>query len=374
MAHICVDARMINNSGIGVYTRKYIESLLNEKGFEITLLGKKEDLNKYFDLSTIRSLIYADMPIYSLEEQIKLPVLIPKCDIFWSPHYNIPLFFIKAKKRLVTIPDVFHLAHLDQLSFTQKIYATIVTKAAAKVSDRVLTISKFSQAEIVRLTRVDDDKIQSIYLGIDADYFHYINDSKIYAQVQKRYSLPKDYILFVGNVKPNKNLKALIEAFAAIANDFPNLHLLIAGKKDGFINGDNLVFEKVIHDASLMSRIIFSGYVLSEDLPALYSMANVFVFPSLYEGFGFPPLEAMACLCPVVASNQASIPEVCGKAAFYINPTDINDIANGIRTVLTNHSYREKLINIGSSKAKEYSWSDSKQYFLAEIYKLLSDG
>ncbi len=373
MIRLCVDARMVNNSGIGVYTRKYIDFLLADNTINVGLIGKENELVPYFGLPQRWHLIEADIPIYSVQEQVKLPLLIPACDLFWSPHYNIPLLPIKAKKRLVTIPDVFHLAHLGSLTIAQRMYAKLVTNAAAWQSDKILTISTFSEREIVRYTGIKEDKIKTIYLGLDRRLFRYIADEHIQQRVREQYQLPKRYILFVGNVKPNKNLRALINAFAKLAGTIPDVYLLIAGKKDGFITGDSTLFAQIEQNDVLKKRIVFSGYVANEDLPVLYSMASVFAFPSLYEGFGFPPLEAMACQCPVVASDRASIPEICGDAAFYVNPTNINDLADGIQRVLTDSSCRKQLVEAGIRKVHQYDWLHSQQQFMQEVQQLANE-
>jgi glycosyltransferase involved in cell wall biosynthesis len=364
---------MVNNSGIGVYTRKYIDFLLADNTINVGLIGKENELVPYFGLPQRWHLIEADIPIYSVQEQVKLPLLIPACDLFWSPHYNIPLLPIKAKKRLVTIPDVFHLAHLGSLTIAQRMYAKLVTNAAAWQSDKILTISTFSEREIVRYTGIKEDKIKTIYLGLDRRLFRYIADEHIQQRVREQYQLPKRYILFVGNVKPNKNLRALINAFAKLAGTIPDVYLLIAGKKDGFITGDSTLFAQIEQNDVLKKRIVFSGYVANEDLPVLYSMASVFAFPSLYEGFGFPPLEAMACQCPVVASDRASIPEICGDAAFYVNPTNINDLADGIQRVLTDSSCRKQLVEAGIRKVHQYDWLHSQQQFMQEVQQLANE-
>lgn len=370
MLSVCVDARMVNNSGIGVYTRKYITHLLAQDEFRLSLIGKGQELDGYFGSSRNWHLIPSDAPIYSVQEQIKLPLLIPACDLFWSPHYNIPLSPTRARKRLVTVPDVFHLAHLETLSPAQKIYASVVTNAAVRWSDKVLTISKFSEQEIIRLTGVRAGKVKAIHLGLDTTQFRYVGDIDVQREVRERYQLPQQYVLFVGNVKPNKNLRALVSAFAELAPTMPELHLLIAGKKDGFITGDRTLFNQIDQNRVLTERIVFSGYVAADDLPVLYSMAQVFAFPSLYEGFGFPPLEAMACGCPVVASNRGSIPEICGDAALYINPADPTELANGIRQVLTDAQRRDELIRRGGQKVAEYNWPHSQRQFEQEVREL----
>ncbi len=363
---------MIHNSGIGVYIRHYIKYVLGRNSFsKNTLIGRKVDLDKYFSQFPNWEHIEADFPIYSVAEQLRLPFLVPACDVFWSPHYNIPLFPIRAKRHLVTIPDVYHLAYYETLSTAQKIYARIVTNSAVYKADRISTISLYSKKEIQRFTGVASSKIEVIYLGIDNSMFHPITNTNVRNQVKSDYNLPDQFILFVGNVKPNKNLQRLVEGFAKLLKELPDIKLVITGKQEGFITGDPTLFARIKTDKELDDRIIFTGYVESDDLPVLYSLAKLFAFPSIYEGFGFPPLEAMACGCPVVASNATSIPEVCGDAALYVDPLSPDDIARGIRTVVTNSTLRNQLIQSGYQQCGQYNWNKSSEQFVALIDKLL---
>ncbi len=159
MIHFCADARMINNSGIGVYVRQHIQFILTQNSFKITLLGRRAELNHYFGQFQNWNLIDADFPIYSVTEQLRLPLLIPTCDVFWSPHYNIPVSPIRARRHLVTIPDVYHLAYYDTLSYAQKLYARVVVNAAVRKPNRITTISHYSKQEIKRFTGATDSKI-----------------------------------------------------------------------------------------------------------------------------------------------------------------------------------------------------------------------
>ncbi|GAB3641882.1 glycosyltransferase family 4 protein [Spirosoma arcticum] len=368
----CADVRMINNSGIGVYIRHFIRALLADSMCSVILIGRSKELNAYFQPDAYKH-IEADFPIYSIIEQLKLPLLVPACDVFWSPHYNIPLLPIRARRRLATVPDVFHLAHLETLTTAQKVYAQVVTKAAARQSDRVTTISQFSTREIVRLTGIKDAKIKVILLGMDTDLFHRAEDETVRQRVQRNYNLPDQYILFVGNVKPNKNLRRLVDGFAKLPAELSNLKLVITGKREGFITGDPALFARIRADQVLADRIVFTGFVDGEDLPVLYSLATLFAFPSIYEGFGFPPLEAMACGCPVVASNASSIPEICGTAAFYVDPTNPDDIARGLQEVLTNSLLREELIKAGKQHVLMYDWLKSERQFVQQVYQLANE-
>ncbi|OIN56519.1 glycosyltransferase family 4 protein [Arsenicibacter rosenii] len=365
---VCIDARMINNSGIGVYILNHIKNYLYDDEIELILIGDKNNLIACLGSSFTRAVIIEDLTqIYTIKEQISLYLQIPECDIFWSPHYNIPLLPVKARKRLVTIHDTYHLTYASTLSLPQRIYSKLVLSQAVTKSDAIICDSYFTRDEIKK--HFPDISLDPfvIHLGIDHSLYRKIDDTSLKDRLKSKYQVPDNYILFVGNVKPNKNLSTLVKALGVINKQGLDRKLVIIGKREGFIGKDDTLTELLNNDYELSRNVIFTGFVENEDLPILYNLASVFVFPSLYEGFGFPPLEAMACGCPVVASNFASIPEVCGNAAFYINPNSAESIANGILSVLNDNELRNKLVLAGLKHVHRYLWSDT----VSETKKIL---
>ena len=362
--HISFDARMLHASGIGVYLQNLIPAL--SETFRLTLIGNKEGLKHYN-----AEVIHTDTPIYSFQEIINFPRLVPDCDVFWSPHYNVPLLPIKARKRLVTIHDVYHLAHFHTLSLKQKLYAKVMMQAAVKKSDQIITVSAFSRDEIVKYTGLSPDKISIIHNGVDHNLFSPVSDSDLKQAVCQKYELPDKFLLFVGNVKPHKNLLTLINAFDQIRDKLPDHTLLIVGKKEGFITGDGSLYDRIRQSPTLEDRISFTGFVDSEDLPVIYSLADLFVFPSLYEGFGLPPLEAMACGCPALVSDRASIPEACGNAATYVNPENSTALAKAMLDLLNMSMVeKEKMVKTGMARASDFTWEQSLQRHIELIRNL----
>jgi len=337
MKRLILDGRMLKSSGIGRYIRNLIPFLAKE--FKLTLLVRKEDVPLLENLKNVNILPF-ESSIYSIKEQILFPFKIPRGDIFWSPHYNVPLLPIRAKKRVVTIHDVFHLAFKHQLTIPQRIYAKFMLNTAVKHSDVILTVSNFSKNEIFNYLK-PSKPVKVVYNGLTSDWF------KI-----KPIPLTKreNYILFVGNVKPHKNLIRALKAFSLL--DDKNLKFKIVGKKEGFITTDKEV-EKFAQ--LLGERVEFTGEVSEDELKELYKKAKLLIFPSIYEGFGYPPLEAMACGTPVVASNVASIPEVCADAAFYINPFKVESIYKGLKEVLNNLYLQQRLQEKGLKRVKKFS-------------------
>jgi glycosyltransferase involved in cell wall biosynthesis len=299
------------------------------------------------------SLLNANLPIYSFQEQWLFPKLIPPCDIFWSPHYNIPLRSIRAKKRIVTIHDACHLALQKSLGIAERLYAHVLFRQAVSRSDAIVTDSVFSQTELCKYLSVSPDRLRVIYPGVDFDRFSAPQTS---FPIRKKYALPASFFLFVGNVKPHKNLRLILDAYRQSPIEIP---LVMIGKIKGLLNPDPLI--ATLHQNR---HVISVGEVNDEEIPQFYKLATALIFPSLYEGFGLPPLEAMAAGCPTIVSNRASLPEVCGDASYYIDPEHPDELAFAMRNVAGHQALREKLIEKGSVQARRFSWANTIQNYI----------
>lgn len=353
MTKLVIDARMIRHSGIGTYLQSLLPFIVDN--YQLTLLGDMDVLKGFSWFSKVNVIPFT-VSILSIQEQFYLPRLIPACDVFWSPQYNIPLLPIRAKKRLVTIHDVYHLAYFSFLTFQQKIYAYSMLNMAVKLSDSIVTVSDFSRREIELYTRPKAGSVKVIYNGVDASWFSSTLPHEAQIVIRAKYALPARYLLYVGNVKPHKNLKRLITALRNIDKDYK---LVIVGKREGFVTGDHELNAMLNHDLELKGRVLFTGHVEATELASIYQMACLLVFPSLYEGFGLPPLEAMAAGCPTVVSSAASLVEVCGDASVYCDPLDVNSITFAIQRVLDDSGYAEQLIKKGFSQVEKYKWIQS---------------
>lgn len=351
---ICFDARMTSASGIGVYIKNLLPlTIAYFKNHNFILLGKQQELkylHERFNFSNV-SIININSKIYSIKEQFELIKKIPpSTDLFWSPHYVFPFFY--KGKILVTVHDVFHLSDYSK-GFFKKKYAKIMFNALSARASRIVCVSSFTKNELNKYIKINKNKVIVIQNGFESSL---IIDSEIKDRIH-----PKPYLLFVGNVKPHKNLSVLIESFSNLKSEIPH-DLVIVGKRSGFITPDSFSLE---HAKTLMGdRVVFTDYINDADLLNYYKYADVLVFPSLYEGFGFPPLEAMRARCPVVVSNAASMPEVCGDAAVYFDPKESVDLSKKILKVLQNKEFRESVILKGLEQIKKYSWErTAKQYF-----------
>lgn len=341
MKRVCVDARLIHASGIGTFLKNLLSILSKEPSIELVLLHREQDYS--FLLPYTSRLIAIKSSIYSMKEQMELPLKIPACDLFWSPHFNVPLFPIRARKRMVTIHDVYHLAHLKSFSIFKRLYAQIVINGACLFSDCTTTISDFSRGEILKHCKIKPKKLTRIYPGISAHF----KPTPISSAVRAKYGLPDRYILSVSNFKPHKNISRLISAFEGLQE---KISLVLAGPA------------AIKHPCS--KPITYTGFIEDADLPALYSAAEAFIFPSLYEGFGYPPLEAMACGCPVIAARAASMPEVCEEAALYIDPVDPASIQQGIEDLLNDPKQKASLIQKGFKRVQAFQAISTAKAFL----------
>jgi glycosyltransferase involved in cell wall biosynthesis len=315
---------MINHSGIGTYIKNMIPNLIGH--YSLALLGNTQILES-FPWSHQVKIFSADFPIYSISEQINLPRNVPESRLFISPHYNIPLRKVPAEKRVVVIHDVNHLVDINKISSVKKIYARYMIKAAIRKSDKIITDSKFSQKEITNHISTYGKVIKVVYCSINSEGIRNLISQIDLEEFRNKYDLPSNYFLYLGSIKRHKNLISALKAFKLVIKKYPKQKMVVIGVKP-----DDFFKNKETND--LREGVIVPGYIPDCELPALYANALCLVFPSLYEGFGLPPLEAMNYGCPVIASNVSSIPEVCGDAALYFDPLNIDEIVKTMKKII----------------------------------------
>jgi glycosyltransferase involved in cell wall biosynthesis len=257
---------------------------------------------------------------------------------------------------VVTIHDCIHLMFPQYLrSRLAFAYARASIGMAARRATRVLTVSESSKRDILRFVDVSPDKIDVIYNGYDERFGAEPREEDV-VRVRERYQLHDEFVLYAGNVKPHKNLERVIQALHRVrARGLDHLKLVLIGDEISKYSA----LRRAVHQHQLHKYVRFLGYMPEETLAVMYRLAAVFVFPSLYEGFGLPPLEAMASGTPVVTSNVSSLPEVAGDAAVLVDPYDPEAIADGIYRVLTDEGLRHDLRQKGLNRARQFSWEDS---------------
>lgn len=280
-------------------------------------------------------------------------------DILHLP--NLTPLALRFVPTVVTIPDLAHFS-LAKYSRARQWYREMVPHLISNNADRIITISESAKHDIVKITGCSPSKIDVTYL---ASTFAVCSEATIASTVLSKYGIKGRYILYVGNALPHKNLPRVLQAFAEIASQFPDIHLVLVG-----IVRSQAPIELIneIEEAELEGRVSFVGYVPEQELPLFYKGASVFVFPSLYEGFGLPVLEAMTCNVPVVTSNVSSLPEVAGNAALLVDPTDSQKIAKAIRSILNDRVLSVELGRKGQKQVQSFSWENCAKETLA-IYE-----
>jgi glycosyltransferase involved in cell wall biosynthesis len=257
---------------------------------------------------------------------------------------------------VVTIHDCIHLMFPQYLpSRLGYAYARGSMWSATRQAERILTVSEASKRDILRFFDIPEEKVRVIYNAID-ERFLTPPDEATTERVRQRYQLDHSFVLYVGNIKPHKNLDRLIEAFGRARQEGPpGLQLVVIG--DEVSKYPSL--RQMVHRHKLDKHVRFLGFQPQETLASFYRLAGAFVFPSLYEGFGLPPLEAMACGTPVITSNVSSLPEVAGDAALLVDPYDVDALARAMVQVFADSALRQTLIARGFARARQFSWADS---------------
>ena len=354
---IAIDARKLRDYGIGTYVRNVLRHLSRiDRDTEYVLLCRQNDCGIAAELGENFRSIPESAPAYSIREQLAVPMDLRRegIDLFHAPHYVLPP--LTPCRSVVTIHDCIHLQFPQYLpNRLGYAYARTALWIAAHRSARVLTVSEASKRDILKYFNVPAAKIDVIYNAID-ERFGQEPSAEDVSRVKERYQLNDPYVLYAGNIKPHKNLERLIEAFHLLRREgVDQVKLLIIGDEIS----KYATLRRAVHRYKLHQHVRFFGFVPDRTLAVLYRLAAVFVFPSLYEGFGLPPLEAMASGTPVITSNVSSLPEVVGDAALLIDPYDPVAIEQAMRRVLSDAALRADLRERGLARVKEFSWDRS---------------
>lgn len=381
---IAIDGRTItrSKSGVGMYALRTVESLLRidpQNEYHLFLVEENERLTAP-NLKKILIPDYDRMGRNRWWENVMLPPYLRKhaIDLFFSPAYALTMyprvqrvfpFLAPLKSKLiVTIHDVIGFVMPETFTWKMRLWLRVFASNAVRVAHHIIAISQTTKNDFVRFTGCAPEKVSIIHNSID-DRFCPIDDVRERQRVQKKYNLPDTFILYVGNIEPRKNLPVLGRAFSLLPESIQRQYPLVIAGGLGWKTEPILESLKQYHQRG---NIIFTGYIEDEDLPTLYNLASLFVYPSLYEGFGYPVLEAMACGIPVITSNRASLPEVAGDAAVVVDPYDTQGISRGMERALLDGKLRKELQRKGIERAAQFSWKRNAEETLELFSKVVN--
>jgi glycosyltransferase involved in cell wall biosynthesis len=354
---IGIDARGISKSvGIGVYVSNLVRNMIRlDNGVECVLYVVKEDANLLAETASVRT-VWGSLENHAkgdFWEQLVLPVeLTNNCiDVYHGTNARLP--FAKAKaKYVLTIHDLIPLMYPELNSRAFSYYMSKMLKLSAARADLIIAVSENTRRDIVRSLSVSADKIRVVHEGVDRS-FKPLDKTACADYVKRKYGLEKGFILFVGRLEPRKNVTGLLTGFRLLL-DRTRADLSLA-----LVGGMTWIHDEIMRSISeqgLDDRVHLIHGATHGELPLLYNSASVFVLPSLYEGFGLPLVEAMACGTPVVASNISSVPEIVGDAGILVDPRRPECIAEALEASMFEYAKRDELIRRGRERAKSFSW------------------
>lgn len=361
---IGIDARILGTGGTGIgrYTEHLISELVQlDPDDEFVLFLAPGNHDHSFLFPNVKKII-VNAPHYSLAEQTTFwrALQKEKLDLMHFTHFNAPLFY--HGRAIVTIHDLtLHLfPGLYKNRWYHRLAYRLIIRHITKIATRIIAVSQHTKQDIIKYLKQPADKITVIHEAVDPNPPDSLDI--------KRWKITQPYLLYVGVFRNHKNIDGLIKAFALLKKQTNLPHqLVLAGSK----SADYESLLKLIQKLNLEQAVIFTDRVNDQELFSLLEQATLFVFPSFYEGFGLPPLEAMLVGTPCVVANTSSIPEVCGNAAEYFNPHDIYDLAHHLKVVLTNQDRQQELITLGHQQVQKYSWSRMAKETLSLYQSLL---
>lgn len=361
-------AKWYRGTGIGTYTYQLINSINKVDNINDYLVFLPEnsalDLSDNFNVELVRATASANF-----WDEVRVPNTLDNgtIDLYHVPQNGVGLYTNIDCHKAITLHDIIPLRMPETVSDR---YLYIFNNELPKIingCDGILTVSEFSKQDIAKEFNFPENKIFVTHLAAE-DIYRPLDKYQCKKILEKEYNIKEDFILYVGGFSPRKNILGLIEAFSILPKDIKkNLKLVITGKKGISYS----IYKERAIDLHIEDDVIFTDFIPLEKLPIFYNASELLAYPSFYEGFGLPPLEAMACGTPVIASNVTSVPEVCYESALLINPYDIKELATSIEKVLKDESLRSKMINNGLIQSSKYSWNITAKSTIRSYEKIL---
>jgi glycosyltransferase involved in cell wall biosynthesis len=361
---IGIDARKLTHFGIGSYIRNLLEAIARSPEslpYRFRVYAHSRDRDAVPELPSHFEIVAEDSPGYSVAELTRFAwrLMRDRLDLFHATHYVIPP--LARARAVVTIHDIIHVLYPEFLpNRAALLYARVMIGRALRRADRIITVSYNSKRDLVDYFGIAPARIDVVYNGV-ARRFHANVPRAERDRVATKYGLPRPYLLFLGGEKPHKNVRNVLRGFAEARRERALPHALVLA---GLMPKNRSRVEALIAALDLSSRVFRPGIVPEEDLPGLFAGADAFLYPTLYEGFGLPVVEAMACGVPVLTSSTSALQEIAGGYAALVDPMDVDAIARGISDLATNPTRRAELIELGKRRAADFSWDRAAQQTL----------
>ncbi|MCX6765895.1 MAG: glycosyltransferase family 1 protein [Candidatus Moranbacteria bacterium] len=288
----------------------------------------------------------------------------------YHTQYITPFFVPKKIKIITTIHDISFNFFPQLIKFSDLFFLKILIPLSLKRANKIIAVSHFTKDEIVKYYKINPEKIETVHNSVDDDFLRNDPSPEELEKVRKKYSLPAKFMLYIGTMQPRKNLPFLIKGYSEIKHKLPDIKLVIAGNREA--RNFDAKIDEVLKKCDNKQDVIFPGFIDEKDKPALFQLAHLFVFPSLYEGFGIPVLEAMSRNVPVLVSDIPSAREVAGESAFYFNPFDLDDFSKKLYDVSVDERLRAELRTKGAKRFRDFSWKDAALNVLKIYQKLAS--
>ena len=361
---IGIDARKLTDFGIGSYIRNLLEAIARSPEslpYRFRVYAHSRDRDAVPAMPAHFEIVTEDSPGYSVAELTRFAwrLMRDRLDLFHATHYVIPP--LARARAVVTIHDIIHVLYPEYLpNRAALLYARVMIGRALRRADRIITVSYNSKRDLVDYFGIAPARIDVVYNGV-ARRFHANVSRAERERVATKYGLPRPYLLFLGGEKPHKNVRNVLRGFAEARRERALPHALVLA---GPMPKNRSRVEALIAALDLSSRVFRPGIVPEEDLPGLFAGADAVLYPTLYEGFGLPVVEAMACGVPVLTSSTSALQEIAGGYAALVDPMDVDAIARGISDLATNPTRRAELIELGKRRAADFSWDRAAQQTL----------
>jgi len=373
MKNILIDLTQIpkQKTGVGVYAVNLIRQIseLDHKNEYTILIQDDENSFETIHRSNINFIkicnkIFRILLFRFFFEQVLIPfiLILKKVDVFHSIHYSFPLLTF-GRKRIVTVHDLTFFIFPELHTFVKRYYFRLFIHLAARIADQIICASKSTQTDLIDLSGIQQDKIKIINLA-KTNWDNSLFTDKNFNTLKNKFSIKDEFLLFVGMIEPRKNLDKLVMAFDKLRKEYDKYQLVIAGPKGWHYES----LFRLIDTLEFKDKILFTGYINDNEKAILMKNAKIFVYPSLYEGFGLPVLEAMSLGVPAITSNVSAMPEIAGDAAVLINPESVDELYEGIKKLIEDKQFYNEMKEKAVFRASQFSWEKTAKETV-EIYE-----